>query len=235
MNVSFYRISLLLLLTSFSQFSATAQNDAFSRVASNWFQEERFLMADQNDDARLNVAEMQAFENEFIFFLDARQYAWTDKNNDGLLSFAEIKSVEESEINYRFQAERREIQVLSRSYPLIAQADKQYLKNNPALVTSLFGNFKWLMEHEALAQDILNDQLWISQNPEAVIALHKNLRWMVANPENAKKIYRNRSITQQLPQFLAWRADHQDLIRRYSPAGTIYTLDFIHAGIRIHR
>lgn len=235
MNVSFYRISLLLFLTSFSQFSSIGQNDDFSRVASNWFQEERFLMADQNDDARLNAAEMRAYENEFIFFLDARQYDWTDKNNDGLLSFTEIKSVEESETNYRFQAERREIQVLTRSYPLLAQADKQYLKNNPALVASLFSNFKWLMEHQTLAQDILDDQIWISQNPEAVVALHKNLRWMVANPENAKKIYRDRRVTQQLPQFLAWRADHQDLIRRYPPVGTMYNLDFIHAGIRIRR
>lgn len=235
MNVSFYRISLLLLLTSFSHLSSTAQSDDFSRVASNWFQEERFLMADQNDDARLNAAEMQAFENEFIFFLDARQYDWTDKNNDGLLSFTEIKSVEESEINYRFQAERREIQVLTRSYPLLAQADKQYLKNNPELITSLFSNFKWLMEHQAIAQDILDDQLWISQNPEAVVALHKNLRWMVANPENARKIYRDRRVTQQLPQFLAWRADHQDLIRQYPAVGTMNNLDFIHAGIRIRR
>lgn len=235
MNVTFNRISLLLLLFSFSHFTSSAQNDDFSRVASDWFQEERFLMADQNDDARLNAAELQAFEDEFVFFLDARQYDWTDRNNDGLLSFTEIKSVEESEINYRFQAERREIQVLTRSYPLLAQADKQYLKSNPALVASLFGNFKWLMEHEALAQDLLSDQLWISQNPEVVVTLHKNLRWMVANPESAKKIYRDRRVTQQLPQFLAWRADHQDLIRRYSPAGTIYTLDFIHSGIRTRR
>lgn len=235
MNVTSYRISLLFLTATFSFLTSTAQNDDLSRVASNWFQEERFLMADQNDDAKLNAAEMQAFENEFVFFLDARQYDWTDKNNDGLLSFTEIKTVEESEINYRFQAERRDLQTLSRSYPLLNQADKQYLKNNPDLVTALFSNFKWLMENETLAQDILDDQLWIAQNPEAMVALHKNLRWMVANPENARKIYRDRSVTQQLPEFLAWRADHQDLIRRYPRVGTIYNLDFIHAGIRIRR
>lgn len=235
MNVISFRLFLLLVITPLLPLSSLAQNADLTRVASNWYQEERFLMADQNDDARLNASEIQAFEEEFVFFADARQFELTDKNNDGLLSFAEINAMDQSEVNFRFQIERREIQVLSQSYPLLNQADKKYLKDNPELTTSLFGNFKWLMEHPALAQDILSDQLWIAQHPQVMVALHKNLRWMVANPANAKKIYRDRRVTQQLPEFLAWRADHQDLIRQYPRVGTIYTLDFIHAGIRIHR
>ena len=233
MNQNAYRASLVLLISLFS-LTSFAQQD-ISRITSDWFQEERFLIADLNDDARLDRGEISQFSEEFVFFTDSRQFALTDRNQDGLLSYSEISAVAETERNFRFQYDRRELQFLASQYPMLAQANVSYLKDNPQLTAGLFANFKWMMEHGAIASDLLNDQIWTSRHPEVMVSLHKNLRWMVANPSSARKLYRDRRVTQQLPQFLAWRADHQDLIRRFPGTSSIYDLEFIHSGIRIRR
>lgn len=232
MNQNAYRATLALVLSILTCTTLTAQQN-ISRITSEWFQEERFLIADLDDDARLNRAEVDQFAQEFIYFTNDRQFDLTDRNQDGLLSYSEIRAVTESERNYRFQLDRRELQALARQYPLLAQATLRYLKDNPALVEGLFSNFNWMMEHQNQVLDILNDQVWTSAHPEVMISLHNNLRWMVANPSTARKLYRDRRVTQQLPQFLAWRADHQDLIRQFPSTTAMLDLDFIHAGIRI--
>ncbi len=234
MNFAFSRILLSALFLSMF-FSLSAQPLPLDQAASLWFQEERFMMADRNDDARLDLAEMAVFSEEFSYFLEKRRYEWTDRNQDGLLSFSEIQEVKDAEMNFRFQRDRSDYQELVRQYPLLNQADATYLKSNPELVRGLFSNFTWMMENSELAASVYNDFLWKSRNPEAMLSLHRNLRWMVVNPDSAKQLYRDRSSTQKLPEFLAWRADHQDFIRRFPSNGPLYKLDFIHAGIKIRR
>ncbi len=234
MNFLPYRVSLALFLFSLPVIPLYAQSEA-ARVSSNFFQEERFLIADQNDDARLDREEMQIFPEEFVYFLDSRHLEWADRNHDNLLTFQEVRTASQAEMNFRFQQDRRAIMDLARQYPMLAQADESYLKDRPELVVALFSNFNWMLENADLAQSLYTDMGWTSRHPETMLALHRNLRWMVANPENARRLYRDRRITQQLPEFLAWRADHQDLIRRYPSNIRVYDLDFVHTAIRIRR
>ncbi|MDP5170551.1 MAG: hypothetical protein NWR72_09915 [Bacteroidia bacterium] len=225
----------ILFLLSFTTPFLSAQSGNIDQTTSNWFQEERFLIADQNDDARLDRSEMKRFPQEFVYFLEDRNFEWADKNHDGLLSFSEVIDTKSTEMTFRFQRDRRDYQQLVREFPLLPQADKSYLKDHPDLVIRLFGNFMWMMENPETAKSIYNDPVFTGRHPEALIALHQNLRWMVVNPANASDLYHNRRITQQLPEFLAWRADHQALIRKYPRTTPLYNLDFIHSGIRVGR
>ncbi len=235
MTFPYFRVSLVLCSFFCSLSPVSAQSPTVDQITSKWFQEERFLMADRNDDARLDRTELAAFPEEFVYFLDPRQLSWADQNRDGVLHFSEMMDARQSELNFRFQQERRAYQELVRSYPLLPQADTRYLKDHPELVTMLFGNLIWMLENAELARSVYEDPVWAARHPESMMALHRNLRWMAANPAKAKDLYRDRQVTQSLPELLAWRADHQDLIRRHPGPSQLTQLDFIHAGIRIRR
>ena len=196
-----------------------------------WFQEERFIIADQNDDAHLDRGEMERFASEFGYYLEPRHYALTDKNNDGLLSFNEMLDRSNSEKIFRYTQEQRELRDLSHQYPLLAQANEKYLKARPELVERLFRNLLWLSEHQELAEDLYNDRFWTKQHPEVLIALHRNLRWMAANPNEAKDLYRDRSATQHLPELLSWRADHKDFIHKHPRLEDFYRMAFFPGGV----
>jgi hypothetical protein len=196
-----------------------------------WFQEERFIIADQNDDALLDQSEMKRFSSEFSYYLEPRHYQLTDKNQDGLLSFNEMLDRSHSEKIYRFSQEQRELRDLAHTYPLLAQADAKYLKARPELVRSLFGNLLWLSDHQKLVESLYGDRFWSSQNAEVLLVLHRNLRWMAANPNGAKALYRDRSATQYLPELLSWRADHKDFIHKHPRLDDFYRSAFFPGGI----
>ena len=103
--------------------SANAQIDPICEEITTWFQEERFLITDQNDDALLSRAEMERFENEFSYFLDSRHFSIADLNQDGVLSFNEIHAKRNAEKVYRYRQDRRKLRELSRTYPTLAQAN----------------------------------------------------------------------------------------------------------------
>ena len=200
-----------------------------------WYLEERFLIADQNDDALLDRSEMEVFEKEFIYFLSERHFETSDRNQDGLLSFNEINQKNKSENIYRFNLDRKHIRKLAGEHPMLRQADESYLKRNPELVEELFSNLTWMYENIEMAAKIYNDKVWTSRYPKVLASLHNNLRWMAANPIDARNLYRDRNSTQYLPHLLAWRADHKDYIRSHSLAKRFYDLEFIPTGIRIDR
>ncbi|MEZ4777004.1 MAG: EF-hand domain-containing protein [Bacteroidia bacterium] len=212
----------------------SAQSPQLSSDISNWYLEERFIIADQNDDALLSKAEIKVFADEFCYYLADRYFELADRNQDGFLSFNEISLRKKSEYLFRTNLERKNLRSLTESYPLLAQADENYLKSNPELVRSLFTNLVWLCENAELAAQIVNDRAWNARNPEVMISLHRNLRWMVANPDKAKDLYRDRLATQQLPELLSWRADHKDFIRRYALPDRFYELEFIPASVRMN-
>lgn len=215
--------------------SATAQDELLSREISEWFLEERFIIADQNEDALLDRDELRLFAIEFAYYLEPRSFEATDKNRDGYLSYHEIKSRVQSEATYRYNQDRKDLRNLALTYPLLQQADIRYLKDNPALVTSLFGNLTWMYENADLAKKIYSDKLWLDAHPEALLSLHRNLRWMAANPATARNLYRERTSTQFLPELLAWRADHMEFIRKHPRMDQFYDFIFIPEGIRIER
>ena len=199
---------------------------------SNWYLEERFIIADQNDDALLSRNELEVFSDEFCYYLADRHFALTDKNQDGYLSYNEITQRKKTEYIYRNNLERKELRALGSQYPMLAQADISYLKSNPELVESLFANLVWLCENANLAEKLYNDNMWSNRHPEVMLALHRNLRWMVANPNDARDLYRDRSTTQRLPELLSWRADHKDFLRRHTLLDRLYELEFIPASVR---
>lgn len=209
-----------------------AQFDDTRQRATTWYLEERFIIADQNDDALLDRSELQRFNAEFAYYLDSRNYQITDKNQDGMLSFNEMLSMIKPETAYRYSMERRQLAQLMRMYPGIENPNLELLRNTPELVNALFGNLVWMYEHADLAQQLYADPVWTQRYPESLVALHQNLRWMVANPTAAKNVYRNRVATQRLPELLGWRADHKDFIRNNSVTDRFYDLDFIPEEIR---
>lgn len=233
------RLLTLCILALISQFllvqKVNAQLDPIHQQINNWFQEERFLIADQNDDALLDQSEMERFENEFSYFLVDRHYELTDQNQDGFISFYELQDRSHSEKLYRYNTERKSLRELSMEHPLLSQADARYLKQNPELVAQLFGNFVWLSENRELAESIYTDRLWTGNHPEVMVALHRNLRWMAANPSDAEKLYRNRSATQYLPELLSWRADHKDFIRQHPRLDDFYRSAFYPGGLGVRR
>lgn len=228
-----YTLSLILtaLLSTFAILSI-AQNDPLNRHITDWFLEERFLIADQNEDALLDRDELVNFPREFSYYLEADNYGLTDENGDGLLSFREIKSRFRSEVNYNYTLEMRELRSLTGQYPNLSQADIQFLKNTPSLVKILFGNFVWTFKYPQLVEQILNDQQWVNGNSDAIVSLHKNLRWMVANPLKAERLYNNRILTQRVPELIGWRADHRNFIRQNNLLDRFYVVEFIPEPLR---
>lgn len=212
----------------------SAQNPQLYEDITNWYLEERFIITDQNDDALLSKAEISVFSDEFCYYLADRHFELADRNQDGFLSFNEINLRKKSEYLYRTNLERKNLRLLAEDYPLLSQADGNYLRDNPELVKSLFANLVWLCENGELASQIVNDRLWNTRYPEVMIVLHRNLRWMVANPDKAKNLYRDRLATQQLPELLSWRADHKDFIRRYALPDRFYELEFIPESVRLN-
>lgn len=222
--------SLIIILT---HINVSAQDEALSKEITIWYQEERFILADKNDDALLDKSEVEQFKSEFAYFLEPRNYEVSDKNQDGFLSFQEVVNRTKSETIYSYQQERKEILRLAREYPLIFQADVKYLKNNPELTGQLFRNFVWMYEHSDLVRDICKDKGWMTKNPKVTLTLHKNLRWMASNPTLAKSLYKNRDLTHKLPHLLGWRANHLEFIRRHPVADKFYEMEFIPEGVLI--
>jgi hypothetical protein len=215
--------------------SLFAQINQTEKEVSIWFLEERFLIADQNDDALLDKTELQAFPREFAYFLESRNYELTDKNQDGLLSFNELNTRRQTENIYLFSQQRKDLRELARAYPMLAQADQVYLKANPALVEALFHNLIWMYDNPELAAKVYQDKRWMAANPQAAIALQSNLRWLAANPFAANQLYRDRAATQKLPELLGWRASHKRLIRSMPEVISLWELDFIPQEIQVQR
>ena len=235
MNLQVLRNSLFALLSSFIFSPIWAQNASFDQVVSNWFLEERFIIADKNDDALLEREEMEAFAGEFVYYLSGRNYSLTDRNRDGFLSFNEMFARTRSEYMFRYNAEQRQLRNLRAQYSFLQNPDIVTLKANPELVKQLFTNLSWMYNFADVATALYMDKAWMNANPGVKLSLHKNLRWMAANPEKAKEMYRDRYTTQQLPELLAWRADHKDFFRKYPRLDHLYLLEFFPSEILLNR
>jgi hypothetical protein len=228
------RFSPLLILVFIGQLLPAQAPDPTQQV-STWFLEERFLIADQNDDALLERSELEAFSNEFCYYLEGKNYLLSDKNQDGYLSFNEMLKRIKSENIYHYQLESKELRALAREYPILAQVDISYLKKNPELVEQLFGNLVWMYDNSSLAAKLYRDKSWLDQNPRVNLALHKNIRWMASNPKEARSLYRNHEITQFLPELLSWRSDHKAFMRKYPKLDDLYPLGYYQTGIQINQ
>lgn len=203
----------------------------------NWYLEERFIVADQNDDSLLSKDELKKFDVEFSYYLVDQNFTLTDLNKDAQLSYNEISKRVKSEFAYRHAMDVKNLRQYQADYPFLASTisagDVKYVKKNPELAAKLFGNFYWMSQNALLAKQIYNDHIWAASNPSAIVALHKNLRFMVAYPAQARELYRYTVATDRLPEMLGWRNDHKDLIRKYSNFERFSNLMFMNGGIRI--
>lgn len=228
-------LTVLLIIISFSNHTLLSQEQISTREIHLWFQEERFLITDQDNNALLDREEMLKYNSEFAYYLAQNHYDLTDTNNDNLISFKEILARTEVENAYRYAQERKQLRKLATEYPFLRQADQHYLKNNPKLAEQLFSNLYWLYEHPELAKQVYEDKSWTNKNLDVLLALHNNLRWMAANPYEAKNLYRNRKVTMDLPHLVGWRSHHKDFIQKHIIAQKFYELEFIPEDLRMKR
>lgn len=233
MKKFFAALSLLFACVPF--FSLHAQTHSPQKEISTWFLEERFLIADQNDDALLDLSELKQFPQEFAYYLTDRNFDLSDNNQDGYLSFNEVNLRRRTENSFLFIYQRRQLREIGRDFPLLAQADIDYLKANPALVSRLFSNLLWMYDNPGLAERLYSDKRWLSANPQAAIALHTNLRWLAAHPTAASQLYRDRGTTQKLPELMAWRSAHKQIMMRMPDVVEMYELEFIPREIIVNK
>ncbi len=231
-STAFFSFSVFFSLFSLSLLS---QEDLSNQEIHIWFQEERFLIADEDNNALLDKEEMQSYENEFAYFLAENHYDLTDQNKDKFISFKEILARTKVENAFRYARERKQLRELATDYPFLRQADETYLKNNPILTAKLFTNLCWLYEHPDLAKKIYEDKSWTNKHIEVLHSLHNNLRWMAANPFEAKNLYKNKKATINLPHLLGWRSHHKEFIQNHVIAEKFYELEFIPEGLRLNR
>lgn len=198
---------------------------------SNWYWQERFVVADANEDALLEKVELGKFATEFSYYLEAKNFQLSDENHDGFLSYQEMLSRKEAEANYRISMESRQIRSLEAANQGLANADVQFLKNNSVLTMTLFSNFTWMIQHADLAEKLYSDKLWMATHTSVSNALHHNLCWMASNPKSAKVIYEAQKTAS--PELLGWRADHLKFIRQNPALETHYQLEGFQAIIKV--
>lgn len=219
-------IGLSLVLVATPTFAQTMQ-----QKVSNWYWQERFVVADANEDALLEKAELGKFSTEFSYYLDTKNFQLSDENHDGFLSYQEMLSRKEAEANYRISMETRQIHSLETANTGLANADVQFLKNNAVLTASLFSNFTWMIQHADLAEKLYADKLWMATHTSVGNALHHNLCWMASNPKSAKVIYESHKTAS--PELLGWRADHLKFIRQNPALEAYYQLEGFQAVIKV--
>ena len=219
------------LYLSFSFIQTQAQET--ETLLGNWYLQERFLIADKNEDALMAKAELQQFSKEFAYYLYGRNFALTDLNRDGKLSFNEMSQRIESEFTFRQQMDRKEIRELKTNYAQLTNPDLTFLKNNPELVAQLFTNLEWMYTHRNLVSQLNEDTQWSQANPETLVSLQRNLCWLATNPEAAKSLYKNREATRQMPELLSWRADHKSFMKTYPFLNGNYVPAFWPGSIRM--
>lgn len=214
-------------------FFAQAQAQETETLLGNWYLQERFLIADKNEDALLEKGELQQFNKEFAYYLYGRNFPLTDLNQDGKLSFNEMAQRTESEFSFRQQMDRKEIRELKATYPQLANPDLTFLKNNPELVAQLFMNLEWMYANRDLVMQLNKDLNWSKNNPGTLLSLQRNLCWLATNPDAAKTLYKNREATRQLPELLSWRADHKSFMKNYPFLNGSYMPAFWPGNIRL--
>lgn len=223
-----FTLALLCLSLPLSVFS---QN--LDEKVSSFYWQERFSVADENEDGTLEKAEMAKFPSEFAYYLDVRNFQAADDNQDGALTFNEMRTRRTSEANYRTAMENRQLASLLTAYPEFAKADLTVLKKYPEITTKLLSNYVWMKANSALVFALSKELSWLAAHSDAAMALNKNLLWMVSNPKSAKLVYESAKKL-NAPEVLGWRAEHMRFMQQ-NPAVTDreFTPDAYQALIKI--
>jgi len=222
-----YLLSVALLCISY----VNAQD--LRQEVGDWYWNNRFATADANKDGALSKEELAAFPSEFTYYLNENYFRLSDENRDGSLSTAEITNRQTTEFSYRLAMEKREIRKLQTEFPLLANVNATFLKENPLITAKLFQNYSWLVENRAVAQEVYKDKVWMDAQEEVSLALHQNLCWMASNPNEAQNLYEGQKETLKSPALLGWRSNHLKFIRQNPALKAFYQLEGYDATIKV--
>ena len=198
-----------------------------NQVLTDWYLEERFILADQDKDALLDVDELNQFPQEFGYYLDARNFLLSDSDGDGKLSFRETKTRVIVEFNFRFAKEIAALNALRKSGIELGKLNASELKNNPALASRLLGNLYWMNNNAALAKAVYQDKTWMLNNGDVLASLQRNLCWLVTHPADAKSLYKPLNLRHQARELMSWRSAHKQLLRTYNELPNDIVLSFL--------
>ncbi|MFK7971015.1 MAG: hypothetical protein AB8F95_11640, partial [Bacteroidia bacterium] len=200
---------------------------SLNQVLTDWYLEERFILADQDKDALLDKDELKQFPQEFGYYLDSRNFGLTDLDKDGKLSFRETKSRVLVEFNFRYAKELSALATLEKQYPALAQPTLETLKANPSLTAALMGNLYWMNSNADLAKAIYQDREWMQSQSEVLASLQRNLCWLITHPSDAKQLYKSLKLSRKAPEMMSWRSAHKTLLRRYEDLPEDIVLSFL--------
>lgn len=229
------RLKLPLLCLACLLLNAVSAQVSTAEKVSKWYWKERFAAADANENALLEKSELAKFPSEFAYYLESRNFIIADENNDGELSYNEMQNKKNAEIAYRSTMENRQIRTLEGNFPELAKNPLTFLRSNPEMANTLFGNFTWMTKNAAVVSDLIKDKSWIDAATEAGNALNHNLCWMASNPNSAKYLYENRKNSFSTAELLGWRAEHIKFLRQNTVMDNFYTIDGYKDYVKVNK
>lgn len=229
------RLKLPLLCLAVLVLNFVSAQTSTSEKVSRWYWEKRFSAADANDNALLEKSELAKFPSEFAYYLESRNFIIADENGDGELSFSEMQNKKNAEVAYRSTMENRQIRTLEGNFPELSKNTLSFLKGNPTVASTLFGNFTWMTNNASVVSALFKDKTWMNSATEASKALNHNLCWMASNPISAKYLYENMKMSFSSTELLGWRSEHIKFLRQNTVLDNFYTIDGYKDYIKINK
>lgn len=206
----FLRFYFFIIIISLS--TAVSAQVSLTKKITAWYIENRLKVADANQNGSLSLEEMKAYQTEFAYYFDARNFKNTDTNQDGEIDKKELNDKYEIETAMRERVEHQQIRSLNIEYGMLSLVNMQYLKKNPELVVILMKNNSWMEENAFYVQELLKSKAFVKKYPEIITSLNKNLRWLAFNPIKAQKAYRLRTAGTEFPELQIWRDAQNEFI-----------------------
>ncbi|MEM6342828.1 MAG: hypothetical protein AAF927_03075 [Bacteroidota bacterium] len=176
-----------------------------------WFLQARFSESDKNKDQQLSYSEMEAFPEEWAYFLIDEFFSEADLNQDGFLNEAETWRRLGSAHQYRVKLDASLVSDLREKYPFFDDAKLVYFKRHPKLTAELFKNLSWLRIHPDIPYKLLSNASWWAENPEVTQALHANLTGLAEHPSIALRFYALPSLNRYVGPDRSFKAGYKNL------------------------
>ncbi|MEL6651905.1 MAG: hypothetical protein AAFQ87_13975, partial [Bacteroidota bacterium] len=174
-----------------------------------WFLQARFSESDKNKDKQLSYSEMEAFPDEWAYFLIDEFFTEADLNQDGFLSETETWRRLGSAHEYRVKLDAALVAELREQYPYFDDAKLVYFKRHPELTSELFSNLSWLRLHPDIAYKLLANSSWWRDNPEVIQALGTNLTGLAEQPAIALRFFELPTLNRFLGPDQGFRAGYK--------------------------
>lgn len=208
----FLRFHIFIIIISVS--SAVSAQVSLSKKITAWYIENRLKVADANQNGGLSLDEMKAYQSEFAYYFDAKNFKNSDQNQDGEIDKKELNEKFEIETAMRERVEHQQIRSLNIEYGMLSLVNMQYLKKNPDLVVILMQNNSWMEENAFYVQELLKSKSFVKKYPEIISSFNKNLRWLAFNPIKAQKAYRLRTAGTEFPELQIWRDAQTEFVNQ---------------------